>query len=145
MPTYILSNFLENSGNKPYRELIQHHIKASPEKKIMEGCLGTINFLPPLIRHNMMAFIDEINFQFATNKYFWESADCNQALNSFIDVAIDVLPLSDYFSSPEQALNPENQDLAFNIFQICTLNFAYSAYSQPKQRKFMGIKKGCWG
>ena len=48
-------------------------------------------------------------------------------------------------ASVNEALEPSNHELAFGLFQICTLSFAYSASIQRKQRKFMGIRKGIFG
>ena len=42
----------------------------------------------------------------------------------------------------DDAMKPENHDLAFQLFQIPTHNFAYAAGKKREQRRFMGIRKG---
>ena len=56
--------------------------------------------------------------------------------------AFEFLPISDRIKSIESSFEAKNQEIAFQIFQIAALSFAYSASTQKKQRKFMGIRKG---
>ena len=53
--------------------------------------------------------------------------------------AFEFLPINDRIKSIEASFGSENQEIAFQIFQITTLSFAYSASTQKKQQKFMGI------
>lgn len=89
-----------------------------------------------------MEFIDAANFKFGYDAHFWRYADCKTAFGWIIQLAINELPLGDWMTAEIDAYKPENQELAFNLFQIVTLNFAYSASTNAKQRKFMGIRKG---
>ncbi len=57
-------------------------------------------------------------------------------------IAPFVFPIEDAPNFHRRVLRGEDAELAFNIFQIATLNFAISAFQKPAQRKFMGIKKG---
>jgi hypothetical protein len=86
-----------------------------------------------------MNYIDETNERFGNDKVFWESANCQRAFYEIIETAIEILPMHERIASIDDALRPENQELAFQLFQITTLSFAYSASTQRAQRKFMGI------
>ncbi len=59
-----------------------------------------------------------------------------------MEVAMDIFPMADLVSSPKDLVRPENQDWLFGLFQIATLNLAYSASSRRNQRKSMGIRRG---
>ena len=42
----ILSEFMEGAADKPYRELIQHHIKKQSTLKLQQAVLGEASLLP---------------------------------------------------------------------------------------------------
>jgi hypothetical protein len=141
----ILSEFLKGAGDRPYRELIQHHLRKQSTKRLQEGVLGEISLLPKGLQSLMMDYIDVTNNRFSYDKNFWSKANCRQAFEQIITTAIDFLPIKDRISTIQAAFKPENQEIAFQLFQIPTLSFAYSASTQRAQRKFMGIRKGILG
>lgn len=142
---YILTEFLSGAGDKPYRELIQHHVRKQSTLKLQESVLGETYLLPQELQLLIMDYVDMTNAQFADNQDFWREASCRQAFEKIIETAINFLPIQDRIPTIQEALKPENQELAFQLFQIPTLSFAYSASTQRAQRKFMGIKKGIFG
>jgi len=75
------------------------------------------------------------------DKIIWATARL-EAFTSFMLTAFEFLPIGNRIKSIESSFEPENQEIAFGIFQISALSFAYSASTQKKQRKFMGISKG---
>ena len=92
-----------------------------------------------------MDYIDITNIRFSSDQAFWKEANCKQAFETIIETAINFLPIKDHIPTIQAAYERENQELAFQLFQIPTLSFAYSASTQKAQRKFMGIKKGILG
>ena len=140
-----LEEFLSGAGEKPYRELIQYHIKRTATRDLQNAALGETQMLPTNLQAFVMEFIDVISLQFGYDQAFWSRATCRQAFDAIINVAMDTFPISDRISSVAEALQKENHSLAFQLFQIPTLSFAYSASTQRKQRKFMGIRKGLFG
>ena len=107
--------------------------------------MGETELLPQHLRPSIVDYIDATNSRFGYDSEFWAQATCRQAFDEIINVAIEMLPLDSVIASIKDALNPKNHGLAFQLFQIPTLSFAYSASSQRKQRKFMGIRKGLFG
>jgi hypothetical protein len=140
-----LKEFLNGVGEKPYRELVQHHIKRTGTRELQKAVLGETGLLPQDLQEFAIAYIDATNSRFGYDHLFWTMATCREAFEAIIDVAIATLPISDRFVSVGEALEEKNHVLAFQLFQISTLSFAYSASTQRKQRKFMGIRKGLFG
>lgn len=140
-----LMEFLNGASEKPYRQLVQYHIKKTPSQELQKAVLGETGMLPGNLQADIINYIDATNLQFGYDRSFWERATCREAFEEIIKVAIATLPISDRISSFEEALEARNHTLAFQLFQIPTLSFAYSASTQRKQRKFMGIRKGLFG
>ena len=140
-----MSYFLQNGGHRPYRELIQEHLRRQPTRKLQEASVWEITNLPEAAQDEATAYIDAINARFGHDKDFWATASCQGAFEAIIEIAIAMLPLEDRIKSVESALHPENQELTFSLFQIPTISFAYSASTQRTQRRFMGIRKGLFG
>lgn len=136
------SEFLKHAGSKKYRDLIQHHIKKNSTQQIMLGASGTVEMLPEIAQVHVMEFIDAVNSRIGYDQNFWKHGDVKTAFGFIIQEAIKILDIGDWLKSERDAYKPENHELVFNLFQIATLNFAYSASQDKKQRKFMGIKKG---
>jgi len=141
----ILSEFMEGAADNPYRELIQHHIKKQSTSKLQQAVLGEVSLLPETLQPMVMDYIDKTNSQLSYAQYFWMHASCRDAFEEILEIAINFLPIQNQISTIESAFKSENQELAFQLFQIPTLSFAYSASTMKKQRKFMGIRKGIFG
>ena len=140
-----LEEFLSGAGNRPYRELVEHHIKRTSTKRLQEAVLSETALLPEEFQPLVLDYIDETNARFGYDREFWALTSCGDAFKAIIGAAISIFPLDVILESVESALEPENHELAFQLFQIPTLSFAYSASTQRKQRKFMGIRKGIFG
>jgi hypothetical protein len=140
-----LTAFLREAGNRAYRELVEHHLRRSSEGELRDAALGEILLLPAELQPYAMGFIDATNARVAHDRFFWANATCRAALDEFVDAAFDALPIPRSIASKAAMLEDENQALTFQLFQIATLSFAYSASSQRAQRRFMGIRKGIFG
>jgi hypothetical protein len=140
-----LIEFLDGAGEKPYRQLVEYHIKRTPTKKLQQAVLGESTIVPEKLKPMMMSYIDTVNEQLGYNSSFWAQATCHQAFEEIIKIAITILQPDINIDSVEGALKPKNHELSFQLFQIPTLSFAYSASTQRKQREFMGIRKGLFG
>jgi hypothetical protein len=140
-----LPEFLSGASERPYRELVQYHIRRTATRELQKAVLGEAELLPHDLQGYVMSYIDAANLQFGYDRSFWAQATCREAFETIIKVAIAALPISDRISSVDKALEAKNHNLAFQLFQIPTLSFAYSASTQRKQRKLMGIRKGLFG
>lgn len=76
-------------------------------------------------------FIDRWNVR-AYEKDFWQM-DTAIVFDEIIDDARSILSESGI---------PLDDETLFNMFNIIVLSYAYSAYGQPKKRKFIGIRSG---
>ena len=141
-----IADFMECGADRLYRELVEHYLRSRSMPDVGAAVEGTASVLPEEVSESqLMHFIDATNESLGYNNRFWASATCREAFEMIIEIAIDVLPLGEKFASVEDALLDENGEVAFALFQIPTLNFAYSASTQRAQRKFMGIRKGIFG
>lgn len=140
-----LSELLGNAGNRPYRDLIEYHVKRATIERIMFAISGTADLLPAACNNLLIEFIDLANDKFAYDQHFWKFCDVKTAFGRIIQLAISILPLQYTILCEADAYNDNNHELAFNLFHIITLNFAYSAIQSRNMRKFMGIKKGFFG
>jgi hypothetical protein len=145
MKEKLVSLFLDGAGHRPYRELIQEQMRKLSTRKLQHAVLWEGSNLPEDLQGLVMDYIDVITARFGYDQMFWQNATCRDAFEAIIKTAVQVFPLDDRISSLQDALRPENQELAFQLFQIPTLSFAYSASTQRAQRKFMGIRKGLFG
>ena len=141
----VATEFLQGTGGRPYRDLIETQMRRLPTDRLMAACNGEIQGLPAAVRGGIEFYVDQLNSRFGYDQGFWKTFDCNAAFYAIMDVAIASLPIQDSIPSARYALNDENQELAFSLFQIATLSFACSASTQRAQRKFMGIRKGIFG
>ncbi|MBK8380095.1 MAG: hypothetical protein IPL14_19910 [Nitrospira sp.] len=113
------------------RELVQHHLRRQSQRKRIDGLQATINLLPEVARGVAEGFIDRWNAH-VYDQEFWER-DTSEVFDDIIADARTVL----------RPLDLETDDeAAFNLFNIVVMNYAYSAYDQPKMREFMGILGG---
>ena len=146
MEKYLITEFLDGPGSKClYRELIQEQTKNLSKVKLENAIERETSNLPENLRDKIGGYILLTNLQLGHDKNFWKDADCHLAYELIIDIAIQSFPLKDRIKSVEDSFKPENDELAFNLFQIPTLHFSYYASTQPSLRKFWGIRKGLFG
>jgi hypothetical protein len=114
-----------------FRDLVQHHLRRQSQHQRIEGLQGTIALLPEVARGAAETFIDRWNAH-AYDQGFW--------LRDTSDVFDDIV------ADARTALRPlgleKDDEAAFNLFNVIVMNYAYSAYDQPKMREFMGISGG---
>ena len=99
-----LKEFLEGAGTKPYRELIQYHIRRTGTRNLIVASLGVTQMLPANCQELAMSYIDATNERFAYDQTFWTNATCRQAFEAIIEVALAILPIKDRFNSVAEAL-----------------------------------------
>jgi len=146
MEKYLISEFLDGPGSKRlYRELIQEQIKNLSEVKLNNVYDREISNLPENLSDKVEDYIFLTNLKLGHDKNFWKEADCHLAYELIIDIALKSFPLNDRIKSVEDSFKPENDELAFKLFQIPTLCFSYYAATQRRLRKFWGITSGLFG
>ena len=149
----ILTTTLRKIGGMLYRSHIQYLIREHSTSVLQQRATGGIAVLADVVpdlaaalQPAMVDFIDHIGAVFGKDWYFWQSATCEQAAWAFIDEGIRILPVNTVLAQRDDALTPgPNQLLAYVLYQVPTMSFAYSASTQRAQRKFMGIRKGLFG
>ena len=146
MEKYLISEFLDSPGSKRlYRELIQDKIERLSKVKLNNAYDREISNLPENLKDKVDDYIFLTNLKLGYDKNFWKEADCHLAYELIIGIALQSFPLNDRIKSVEDFLKPENDELAFKLFQIPTLCFSYYAATQRRLRKFWGIRSGLFG
>jgi hypothetical protein len=92
------------------------------------GVADTTQWLPAPLQPAMEHFIDRWNVQ-AYEQEFWDR-DLAEVMDEIVEDARAF--------AKARGVDPDDETL-FNMFNIVTLSFAYSAYDQPEMRRFMGI------
>lgn len=113
---------------KPFCKLVKHHLDSLKQDTRILGIKGTFEMLPEEAKPLVEPFIDRWNIK-AYEKDFWQM-DTATVFDGIIDDSKSV------FS--EYGIQFDDETL-FNMFNIIVLSYAYSAYDQPKMKKFMGI------
>ena len=146
MKKYLITEFLDGPDSKrPYREFIQAQIKNLSKVKLENAIEKEISNVPKNLSDKVESYILLTNLKLGHDKNFWKEADCHLAYELIIGIAIQSFPLKDRIKSIEDSFKPENDELAFNLFQIPSLHFSYYASTQPSLRKFWRIRKGLFG
>ncbi len=125
-----------------YRDLVQEQMRKLSESDLWKAGIFEISNLPKEFQPYAEGFIDKLNTEYGYDKEFWMSLKVSDAFDKILKIALDYFPFTEDVDSVTNMYDEEYQEVAFSIFQIITLGFAYSACSQKKQRIFMGIKKG---
>src|SRR6266508_1972179 len=102
-----LADFLEGAGSKPYRDLIEYHLKRQSTAQLQQGALGESTMLPENLQPSVMGYIDAANTRFGYDKQFWETATCQSAFESIVQLAIEVMNLAPTIASVTDALRIE--------------------------------------
>lgn len=111
-----------------YADLVAHHIKRQRQREIYHGILGTIELLPGTLQSVTKIFVERWNTQ-AYDGMLW-NRDTAEVFDEILDDAKK-------FAASHGVI--ADDDTLFNLFNIVTLNYAYSAYDQPEMQAFMGI------
>ena len=136
-----LHEFLSGTSDRPYRELIQHHIRNQSVHQMRDGVLGEMSLLSPELRPRALTFVDVLNSQLLFSQEFWKNSTCSDAVNIILTIANEHFSLSLPVPVEPTSMLGVDQELAFCLFQIATLSFAYTAGGQRKAREFIGIRK----
>jgi hypothetical protein len=112
-----------------YADLVQYHLERQTPQARIEGLLGTVQMLPGPVQPAVEGFIDKWNAR-AYDQGFWQS----DTADVFDEITADARHLM------VQHGVPADDETLFNLFNIITMSYAYSAAEQPKMRKFIGIK-----
>ena len=82
-----LDEFLSEAGERPYRELVQHHIRKENSQQLMAAAAGEACLLPKELQPEVMSFVDALNGTLPISEYFWRTATCQDAVNAVLGIA----------------------------------------------------------
>jgi len=118
---------------RTYAELVSHHLrKQSPSERRL-GITGTVLLIPDEMKVATEAFIDRWNER-SRDRAFWQP-DCADVFDEIV---------ADARTTAQTAGVTADDELAFNLFNLVTLNFADCASDQPALREFAEIRApGC--
>jgi hypothetical protein len=126
--------FRTRIAGRPYKELVEHHLRKEKQKDMQLGLQGTIALLPEWFLPAMEAIINEWN-ETARHADFW-NADCAHVY--------DLITVSANLAATVLGHTLDDEAL-FNAFQVITLNLASAASESRELCKFAGIRKGYLG
>jgi hypothetical protein len=113
-----------------FAELVHQHVRRQSQRERIQGIQGTVALLPAPARPLAEGFIDVWNAR-AYDPEFWQR-DSASVFDEIIAEARNLLrPLG----------RAGDDEAVFNLFNVVVLSYAYSAYDQPKMRKFMGLRE----
>jgi len=137
-----LFEFLRGAASRPYRELVQHHIRRQTKAQLLAASIAEVDLLPHELKPLAERYIDLLNERILRDRVFWQTELCQDAVDAIISFANDHFGISLPVPADPKTMSGEEQELAFGLIQIATLTFAYNAVDQKALRKFMGIRKG---
>jgi hypothetical protein len=123
-----LADLRDQFTGTQFNQLVQHHLGRQSQDQRTQGIQGTVALLPEAARCLTEGFIDRWNTRIY-DRSFWQR-DTASVFDEIVDDARGVLRPFGLAGDDEAA---------FNMFNIAVLNYAYSAFGQPKMREFMGI------
>lgn len=124
-----LNQFREGYRGKPFRELVEYHLRRMGQDERNNAVLGTVELLSPSAKPLAETFIDRWNVP-AHDQNFWDT-DTTSVFNEIIEDAREVL---------SEAGAPTDDDTLFNMFNVVVMNFACRAHAQPKVRELIGSR-----
>jgi hypothetical protein len=142
MSSQTLSDFLDGSGSKPYRKLVEQHLRASSEKDILADLQAQLELLPQSALNHIMGFLDLTRTKLGSDRSFWSTATCRNAADLIAGAVGEALPRENFMESFASTMRDGKTDLPLVFFRAATLNFAHMASCQPEWRKVMGVRKG---
>ena len=134
-----LSQFLHDAGERPFRELVHHHLERQSAAQMRQAVQGEVAALPKDLQPMVESYIDELNEQLLARHEFWQESTCRGAVNAILGIANKHLDLPFELPVDTENMSRLDQELAHGLFQVAPLSFAYTAVDQPAARKFMGI------
>lgn len=126
---------MAEAGNRPYRELVEHHIRKQSTNQLRIASVGELSGLPESLQPKGMSFIDVVNEQLSYDRQFWQTATCREAFERIVAIAFDHFDDDDRLAATsDDPFWLDEEQLGFALLQISTLSFAYSASTQRAQR-----------
>ena len=135
----MLSRFLLDAGERPFREFVRHHVERQSATQIRRAAVAEASTLPKDLQPMVESYTDELNEQLLVRREFWQKSTCRDAVNTVLGLCNKHLGLSFELPVDVAKMSGVEQELALALFQIATLSFAYTAADQRAARKFMGI------
>jgi hypothetical protein len=141
MSAWTLKDFLDRSGNKPYRELIESQVQERSGEEILVVLKHELEYLPPWLVVHIEKFLEALRARLGADHVFWASATCRTAAASITEALGQVVPSEDFLDAFAATIRDGRKDLSLSMFQIATLNFAHWASCQPELRRIMGMRE----
>lgn len=154
VPSTNLTRFMASAATKPYRDLVQHHVKRQSAEHLRNSGVGEVRVLSQYDigtdpRAFTVSFIDYLNqamFDQNEPSPLW-SMNCRDAFDYIMALAASHAggKLADIL----EALRLESKitqdqfiahEVAFSVFQIATVTFAHNAALSAEVSAFIGIK-----
>lgn len=112
-------------------ELIQYHLRRQSQSERLLAIQRTITLLPEAARGLAEEFVHRWAAK-AEDPAFWERDTSDVFAEIIADARVVLRPLG----------LDQDDEAAFNLFEIVVMNYAYRAQAEPERRQLMGIPGG---
>jgi hypothetical protein len=71
-----LYEFLAGAASRPYRDLVQHHIRHQSKAQLLAASVAEVDLLPHELKPLAERFIDLLNERILRDRVFWQTVLC---------------------------------------------------------------------
>jgi len=142
MAAWTLKEFLDDAGDKPYRELIEGQVREKSPEEILAALHHELEYLPPWLMAHIEKFLKLLRTRPGTDQTFWTTATCRTAEAMITEAMGQAVPSEELLDAFAVTIRDARKELTLCMFQIATLNFAHWATCQPDFRRMIEIQEG---
>lgn len=142
MASDLVTRFLEQAGELPYREVVGHNARKQTHGMLSKILTEETAKLPTQLAGRIERYVAALGARFFDDAELWRTWTSRQAFGEIVGISRAEMGLSERLPDSASWEQAENQDLVFRLFQIATLHLAYAAATKRAVRNRMGIKIG---
>ena len=151
------SEFIKSCDGKLYRDLIKHHYTKQDLKKLNFNMFATGTMISKKFEEDIIQILEFTSGQFCEltpmlDKKIYDRFTVEQAADLIFQLFINYSENDNIYRLPKSIKEPkdfyknhENQELAWNLFQVVTLNLAWKCSKHKPIRQIFGLRKGLFG
>ena len=151
------SEFLKSCEGKLYRDLIKHHYTKQDLQKLNFTMFSTASMISKNFEKDIEKIMEFTANQFCEltpmiDKKIYDRYTVEDAASLVFQLFINFSENDNYYKLPEDIKEPkdlyknaEHEELAWNLFQVVTLNLAWMCSKHKPIRQIFGLRKGLFG
>lgn len=151
------SEFIKSCDGKLYRDLIKHHYTKQDLQKLNFTMFSTASMISKDFEKDIEEIMEFTASQFCEltpmiDKSIYDRYTVEEAANLIFRLFINFSENDNNYKLPKDIKeekdfykNAEYEELAWNLFQVVTLNLAWKCSKHKSIRKIFGLRKGLFG